>query len=325
MSEKIEHSVSIRSLFIVLAFMVSVFLVWRLSDIFLELLTSAMLAAALNPGVAVLNKKLPRALSAVIIVAGLLLPIIGILISVIPNLARELPNILSALTNGLRNAPYVPDAVRNFDISQYYASSGSYLLQSTPAIAVFFTRLITLIFLTLYLLIDADRLKSLAASLLPKNEHARLDTVAKIFTDISGQYIRRNLFISLVCSILIFIGLVSLGIPFAAPLALFAGIMDLLPLVGAIIGAAPAVILGFVASPLTGFLTVALFVVYQQFENGILAPNIYNKALHLTPTLCLLAVLIGSSLFGIAGAFLALPATASIAALIRHRQGGTAE
>jgi predicted PurR-regulated permease PerM len=93
--------------------------------------------------------------------------------------------------------------------------------------------------------------------------------------------------------------------------------VDLLPLIGSIIGLVPAAIIAFSISPITGILVVVLFLVYQQFENNILAPNVYNKVLSLSPTLSFVAVIIGSSLLGIVGAFIALPVAASIPTILK--------
>jgi predicted PurR-regulated permease PerM len=92
--------------------------------------------------------------------------------------------------------------------------------------------------------------------------------------------------------------------------------LDLLPLVGSTIGALPAVVIAFTVSPLTGILVLILHLAYQQTENAIISPAIYNKALNLSPALGFLSVVIGGGLFGIIGAFLALPVAASIPVIL---------
>jgi predicted PurR-regulated permease PerM len=114
--------------------------------------------------------------------------------------------------------------------------------------------------------------------------------------------------------------LAILHVPFALPLAIFAGLMDLLPLVGSTLGTIPALIIGFTVSPLTGILILILHLVYQQLENVIISPAIYNKALDISPALSFLSVVIGAGLFGILGAFLALPVAASLPAMVRYYQ-----
>jgi predicted PurR-regulated permease PerM len=116
----------------------------------------------------------------------------------------------------------------------------------------------------------------------------------------------------------VFISLSILGIPYALPLAIFSGIFDLLPLVGSTIGAIPALLIAFSISPMKGLSVIILFLLYQQVENAIISPAIYNKALNLYPAIVFLAVIIGASLFGILGAFLALPIAASIPAVVLY-------
>lgn len=144
--------------------------------------------------------------------------------------------------------------------------------------------------------------------------------VPKEITFVIGKYIRGNLLISVICGIVLFVGLTILQVPFALPLAIFAAAIDLLPLVGGTIGAIPAMIIGFGVSPLTGILVLILHLLYQQAENAIISPMIYNKALNLYPSVIFLSVLIGGSLFGILGAFLSLPIAASIPAIIEYHK-----
>lgn len=152
----------------------------------------------------------------------------------------------------------------------------------------------------------------------PEDNRIKVQKLAEDLTKINGQYIRGNLLISLICGITIFVGLVLIDVPYAAPLALFAALVDMLPQIGAVIGATPAVIIAFAVNPTAGVLTLLLFIIYQQIENNILSPNIYNKALNLSPALSFIAVLVGGSLAGIVGAFIALPIAASIPTIINY-------
>ena len=138
--------------------------------------------------------------------------------------------------------------------------------------------------------------------------------------DVTGRYISGNLLISLICIVVVGVGLVALHVPYAVPLALFAGLLDLLPLVGSTIGAIPAVIIAFSVSPSTGFLAIILYIAYQQIESAFISPIIYNKALNLSSAVGFLSVIVGASLFGVLGAFLALPFAASIPVLVRYQK-----
>ena len=277
-----------------------------------------MIASALNPAVAWLHKKLSMTLSAAIIVICLILPLVYVVGAVIPDFIGQFPEISKRVTNALSGVDYLPPFLRNLDFSQYFQNSSSYLLESTKMITSFFFEAITFIFLIFYLLVDGKSLYRIVALSIAKKNRDRVEKIFSELGHINGRYIRGNLLISLICTVVIFTGLMLLHVPYALPLAIFAGVFDLLPLVGSTIGAVPAVILGFTVSPLIGFLTIALFAAYQMVENDALAPSIYNKVLNLLPFLSFIAVIIGSIIFGVAGAFLALPIAAGIPTIIKY-------
>ena len=279
-------------------------------------LLSVMLAAALYPFVASLNKKLPYTMSAIIVTIVVFLPFVFTFFILLTTFFAQLPSLLATLTNVIRDSTFTPDLFRQIDFTQYAQNAGTYLLNSTSYITGVFTSFLTVIFLNIYILIDFKNIRPSLYGLIADDRKESIEKLMRKIVDINGHYIRGNLLISLICGSIITIGLFILGVPYALVLGIFAGITDLLPLIGALIGTVPAVILAFSISPITGVLVLALFMIYQQFENNVLAPNIYNKVLAISPTLSFLAVLVGGSLFGIIGAFISLPIAASIPTVI---------
>jgi predicted PurR-regulated permease PerM len=110
--------------------------------------------------------------------------------------------------------------------------------------------------------------------------------------------------------------LLILGVPFAVPLAMWAGLADLIPAVGSYLGAVPAIIVAFFVSPVRGLITLAYFIGYQQFENYVLVPKVMQNTVNLSPAAVIVSTLIGGSLFGFAGALLALPVAATVKVVI---------
>jgi len=311
-----DLTISWKSIFRILLVLVSIFLVWHLSDILMMVLLSVMLAAALYPFVASLNKKLPYTMSAIIVTIVVFLPFVFTFFILLTTFFAQLPSLLATLTNVIRDSTFTPDLFRQIDFTQYAQNAGTYLLNSTSYITGVFTSFLTVIFLNIYILIDFKNIRPSLYGLIADDRKESIEKLMRKIVDINGHYIRGNLLISLICGSIITIGLFILGVPYALVLGIFAGITDLLPLIGALIGTVPAVILAFSISPITGVLVLALFMIYQQFENNVLAPNIYNKVLAISPTLSFLAVLVGGSLFGIIGAFISLPIAASIPTVI---------
>lgn len=313
-----EHTLSWAAIFRVIIAGVCVYLVWRLLNIILLILVSMMLAAAFYPIVKRLAKRMPIVLAAILAFSLLVVPLILLVFSVLPGLVEQFPDIIKALDKVLNGTTILPPILRNINLSQYAQNLGSYLLQSTPKITGFITAFLTVIFLALYFVADFKRLHKIILDIIPCSYRQKFTNLSLELIAINGQYIRGNLLISVICGIVIFIGLYALQVPFAASLALFAAIFDLLPLVGAFLGAVPAVIIGFAISPTIGLLVILLFIVYQQVENNILGPNIYNRTLDISPALSFIAVIIGATLFGIIGAFIALPVAASIPTIIKY-------
>jgi predicted PurR-regulated permease PerM len=138
-------------------------------------------------------------------------------------------------------------------------------------------------------------------------------------------YISGNLLISVICGGLTYVVLLILGIPFAGLIALFVGLADLVPLVGATIGGAVAVLAGFLHSTTAGIVVLVFFVVYQQLENHLLQPLIFARTVKLNPLTVIVAILLGVELVGVLGALLAIPVAGMIQVILRdvwdHRRG----
>jgi predicted PurR-regulated permease PerM len=138
-------------------------------------------------------------------------------------------------------------------------------------------------------------------------------------------YISGNLLISVICGGLTYVVMLILGVPFAGLIALFVGIADLVPLVGATIGGAVAVLAGFVHSTTTGIVVLVFFVAYQQLENHLLQPLIFARTVRLNPLTVIVAILLGVELIGVLGALLAIPVAGMIQVIVRdvwdHRRG----
>jgi predicted PurR-regulated permease PerM len=185
---------------------------------------------------------------------------------------------------------------------------------------------LTIIVLTILMLLSGPRMLKGGLNILspPKHEHVRrvADDCAKAVTG----YVAGNLLISVVAGVATFVALWVIGVPFHSVLALWVAFADLIPLIGATLGAIPAIIVAFLNSTTMGIWTVLFFVAYQQFENHVLQVTIMSKTVALNPLVVLVSVLIGVELSGILGALLAIPVAGVIQVigrdvLDRHRGG----
>jgi predicted PurR-regulated permease PerM len=133
---------------------------------------------------------------------------------------------------------------------------------------------------------------------------------------VSG-YVFGNLLISLIAGTATWIMLLIVGVPYAATLGLFVGFADLIPLIGATMGAIPTILFAFLHSVPAGITMTIFYVVYQQFENHVLQVTIMSRTVKLNPLAVLISVLVGVELFGFLGALLAIPAGGIIQVIAR--------
>lgn len=315
-----EHPLSWEAISRIVLVSIVLLLVWQALGAVVDIVIALVLAASLYPLVHALHTKLrlPMLLSTFIVFLISLIPFLFIGFTIAPNVSDQLPQLLASIDSTVSQLPLVGHAFENFSIVQYIESHSGDILASSGNIIMIAFSVISILVLTFYFVYDYERLFKLFLSIFPYKEKAKLRGFLEEVAKVMGLYIRGNLLISCITFFIIFIGLLALKVPFALPLALFAGILDLLPLVGSTLGSIPALLVAFSLSPALGFSVLVLHLAYQQIENTIICPAIYNKALNLYPALGFLAVLVGASLFGIVGAFLALPVAASIPVIVNY-------
>lgn len=320
--KKQEHPFSWEALSRIILMGVAVLLVWKALGAVAIIIIALVLSSSLYPIVAFFQTKLkfPLLLSILVVFILLLIPFVVIGIIIVPSFNTQFPELLANLTNSLSHISFLSNLFGNFDINQYLATHYTSIVSYSENIFFTIIEIITVIVLTFYFIYDYDRLLKLFLDIFPYQEKNKLKGILGEVANVTGEYVRGNVVISIISAVIVFIGLLVIGLPFALPLAIFSGVMDLLPLVGSTIGAVPALLVAFSLSPLKGLFVIILFLLYQQVENVFISPVIYNKALNLYPALVFLVVIIGASLFGIFGAFLALPVAASIPAVIDYHK-----
>lgn len=169
-----------------------------------------------------------------------------------------------------------------------------------------------------YVLYDQNRFMRKGVELIPIQVRADTVNVLRISDRILSQYLRGQLLLCVVVGVLATVGLALLGVPFFAVLGLIAGIFEILPFVGPIIGMVPAVLVAVIERPILGLWTLLLFIGIQQVENVVLVPRISGKAVELHPALIVLVLIIGSQVAGLTGAILAVPVTAIIRDVFKY-------
>jgi predicted PurR-regulated permease PerM len=170
--------------------------------------------------------------------------------------------------------------------------------------------LLTILILTFYILVDADDLRDTMLHLFNPRERARVAAASRDITVKVSAWLGGQLLLGGIIGATSAIGLWLLGIPFFYVLALISGIGELIPVVGPILAAIPAVAVAATVSLNKVLLVVVFFIIQQQFENHVLVPKVMERQVGVSAVTVIVALLIGGSLLGIIGAILAVPSAA---------------
>jgi predicted PurR-regulated permease PerM len=173
---------------------------------------------------------------------------------------------------------------------------------------------LTVLALSIYFMADMPRLRRGVVALFPPRRRPRITEIVDVVVDKVGGYMIGNLIISLFAGVSSFACLELVGVPFALPLAVTVAIADLIPMVGATLGAAICVIVSVFTAGIwpEAVIVLLFFIAYQQLENYLIAPRVLRNTVDLSAVAVLLVALIGGTILGLVGAIMAIPIAATV-------------
>jgi predicted PurR-regulated permease PerM len=175
---------------------------------------------------------------------------------------------------------------------------------------------LTILIVTFYLLVDSWSLHQMLLRLFPKAERPRVDAAARAITVKVSAWLGGQLLLGTIIGVTSVIGLWLMGIPFFYVLALISAVGELIPVVGPILAAIPAMAVAATVSYQKVLMVVIFFVIQQQFENHVLVPKVMERQVGVSAVMVIVALLIGGNLLGIVGALLAVPTAAILQVLV---------
>jgi predicted PurR-regulated permease PerM len=305
---------------------------------------ATFLAMALGPAVDLLDRRwFPRAAAIVAVYLVIAAGILGIgtlfvppVVSGVKSLSENAPAYIAKLRKNKEFRKYDNQFKITAKVNAEAAKLPQQLSRSAGAlgsvtVGVFTTiaQLITVLTIAFFLLLDGERLFRVALRTFRPNRHAALEEMAaQIYKSVAG-YVIGNLAISVIAGSVALATLLILGVPFAAPLAVLMAFFDLIPLVGATVG---AIVIGLVTLftdfPTATIVWVVVQLIYQQLESSVLVPVVYRRTVNVSGLLTIVAVLIGAKLLGILGALVAIPVAGAVQIVTqqvwssRHNPGG---
>jgi predicted PurR-regulated permease PerM len=313
----------------VLAALAGVWLLGQLWVMVLLVVVALIFAGTFNPLVEWLGRRgLGRTLSLILLFVGAIVAAALVLFLTVPPLIEQVTEIVRGAPAGREQLIAVlqqrsftlplAQVVENAKLDQLMARAGDSLYGYSSRIVVVMGYFATTVVLAFYFLADGKRTQGVLYALMPRGYHMRLARILDNLETIVGGYMRGQLITCAAIGVFTYLLLILCGVRNALSLAIFAALMDVIPFVGGLLAAAPAVL-----STLPRGLPVALVVaismfVYMEFESRVLVPRVYGHVLRLSPATVVLALLAGGLLLGVLGALLALPIAAGLQMIVEE-------
>lgn len=326
---KIE--ISTKTIIKTIIILLSLGFLFLVRDIILLLFISIIIAASMEPAVNFLQKKkIPRIFGTALIYL-VLFSVFALVVSfLIPPMVDQFQDFsqntskyFSETKNPLGSFSMIqPEgaiiSIQNIinslseDISNIHKS----IFSKTIGVFSGMLSVVVVFSMAFYMVMEEDGIKKAFVFIVPeKNKKYAADLTDRI-KDKIGKWMIGQLFLMVFIFFFVFVGLSIIDIPYALILAIFAGILEIIPYVGPIIFSVPGIILGFLISPTTGFLAILVYLVSQQVESHIVVPQVMKKAVGLNPVVTIVVILIGFKLAGVLGAIVAVPLATAISLFV---------
>lgn len=316
LSSNQKHTVSVSPSIVVFTFIfaLTVYFLVQIGGILTALFLSFIIMTALRPAVDKLHRrfKIPRPLS-ILIVYLLMILTFGLMVAVVlPPLLVEAYSFLKSI-----QLPFLQQEVQNLSLTVQEASqllgqvgNGASLVFSVisstfSGVFAFFTLMV----MSFYIMMDRPHLHKKISWFTKEKKH--LEIAEKFLASLESQlggWIRGQVILMLVIGVLTYLGLGILRVPFALPLAIIAGLLEILPNLGPTVAAVPAVVLAVIhGGPILGVVVTVFYILVQQLENNLIVPKIMQANADVNPLVAIVTILIGFKLDGVMGALLAIP------------------
>jgi predicted PurR-regulated permease PerM len=316
------------------------FLIFQVRDIIMLFFVSLLFAAALDPTIDRLQKfKIPRSISTIIIfiiLIGLFSLFIGTFIPVLANqivdLGLKVSDLVGNIVTGEIKMPFylewlnpiISDLFTSTDTNTLTLNLQNYLIQfgeelrnlagnaliALKAISNGLANAILVMLLTYFMIVDEQVIDNFVIKLFPSKYESYIVTKSKSIKSKVGEWLRGQIGLGIAVGIITYIGLVAVGIEYAFTLALFAGLTELIPVLGPVIAWIAAVPIAANQSMNALIWVSVLYFTIQRLENNLLVPLIMKQATGLHPIVVLFAMLIGFEFYGILGIIISVPVSA---------------
>ena len=324
---------------VLLSVVLGFWLLFRFNQVIFTLFIAIVIGTVIRPAVAWLHRRgLSQTAGVMTIYILLLLLLTGFLLLLFPLISEQSTTVAAAMPDYYENlrewvvnhpnqflaglSDFLPAALPDLSPVQL---TGQEMMASAGQVAGYVTSLARMIFVTIIILalafywtVDGPRIIQSFLLVVPQNRRESISELIAAMESKVGLYIVGQGILCLAIGILALIAYLLIGLPNAIVLALIAGVLEAVPMVGPLLGAIPAALVALTIAPDKLIWVIVATVIIQQLENTLLVPRIMKKAVGVNPFVTLLALFAFSSLFGLAGALMAIPIAAMIQLVLNH-------
>lgn len=309
--------ISYKTIIFTVAFLISLWVIFLIRDIILLFFVSFIFMSALSPSVEKLVKlKIPRVLATLIVFVVIVVAFAGLIAVGLTPLIHETSNLTQRLAENI-SMLFQTNFIDQSVIQKELSGLSSNVIDFTLNVFENLIRFVSVIVVTFYLVLDRKAIEKRTIGLLTGRQESTQRLIRTIEEKL-GAWMRGQIILSAIIGVVVYIGLVILGVEFALPLAILAAFMEVVPVIGPIISAIPAVLIALTVSPLLAGLVAGLYLGIQQIEGHIVVPQVMKRAVGLNPLLVILAISVGGRLLGLGGALLAVPIAVVIQVVLQE-------
>lgn len=299
--------ISYKTIIFTVIFLLSLWFVYEIRAIISLVFVSFILMSAFKPWADWLDKyHVPRIISVLIIYIFLILiiawgasSILPVLVTQTIHLGENLPKYLSSVAPFLKIDYQV--------LTQQVAPLGENVVKVTIGVFSNIITLFTLIIISFYLLIERKNLHQYLTNITGESKAKKWVEIVGKIEERLGAWVRGQLMLAVTIGVATYIGLSIIGLPYTLALAILAGLLEIVPIIGPIISAIPAILVALTTSPLLALITVATYFIIQQLESHLVVPLVMKQTVGLPPLVTIISLMIGARVAGITGALLAVP------------------
>lgn len=331
MSEDDRKSLILWTITMSLCGIVVLYTLYLIRDVLLLLYVSTILAIGFSPIVRVIERqrllpigtRLPRWLAILVLYLFIVSTIVGICALIFPPLIEQarafwdyLPRIVESGQAFLLEHGFLQRQLSMQELLQRAPGAGGDTVNRVIGAAWGFFGgifgLVTILILTFYLLVEADAIRSSFLRLFPRGRRTQVANAAAEATLKVSAWLNGQLLLASIIGVTAGIGLWLIGVPYFYVLALIAAVGEMIPIIGPILAAIPAVAVALSVSGQQALFVAIFFFAQQQLENHVLVPKLMERQVGISPAIVIIALLIGGSLLGVMGAILAVPTAAIV-------------